>query len=150
MLSFIAISTTYIFGTLLTAKGALKHLNILAFFGVIINIVLNFIMIPESGAEGAALASLITQALTALFQVIIALKLLKISVALRDKISFSLFFILSYCVLLIVPFLSFSWIISLLITFSSLVIISFSTGMISIKYILAIINEKSKSQISNN
>ena len=83
-------------------------------------------------------------------KIIIALKLLKISVALRDKISFSLFFILSYCVLLIVPFLSFSWIISLLITFSSLVIISFSTGMISIKYILAIINEKSKSQISNN
>ena len=107
-------------------------------------------MIPESGAEGAALASLITQALTALFQVIIAVKLLKISMIKKDKISFSLFFILSYSVLLIAPNLSCSWVLSILITFFALVIISFSTGMISIKSILAIINEKSKSQISNN
>ena len=150
MLSFIAISITYIFGTLLTAKGALKHLNIMAFFGVIINVVLNLIMIPETGAEGAALASLITQILTALFQLIIAIKLLKISIVKKDKINFSFFIVLSIMVLLIVPLLSYSWFISLFITFSVFVIISFATGMISIKNILEIINEKNKSQISKN
>ena len=112
--------------------------------------VLNIIMIPETGAEGAALASLITQILTALFQLIIAIKLLKISIVKKDKINFSLFIILSIMVLFFIPLLSYSWVISLLITFSVLIIICFCTGMISIKNILEIINEKNKSQISNN
>ena len=80
MLSFIAICTTYIFGTLLTAKGALKALNIMAAFGVSINIILNLIFIPESGSEGAALASLITQIITALSQVYLAFKLLNLKI----------------------------------------------------------------------
>lgn len=58
---FVTIASTYIFGTLLTANGSLKQLNILAISGLIINIVLNAIMIPQQGAVGSAYASLITQ-----------------------------------------------------------------------------------------
>ena len=64
LLSFIAISCNYIFGTLLTANGSLKQLNIMAFTGVFINLFLNMILIPEYGSEGAAFASLITQLFT--------------------------------------------------------------------------------------
>jgi O-antigen/teichoic acid export membrane protein len=69
MLCFVFISTTYIFGTLLTANGNLKMLNKIAFTGVILNVILNLILIPTYKAYGAALASLITQALTAIAQI---------------------------------------------------------------------------------
>ena len=45
--SFIGMCTTYIFGTLLTANGNLKALNIMASFGVVINITLNLLLIPK-------------------------------------------------------------------------------------------------------
>ena len=72
LLSFIAISCNYIFGTLLTANGSLKQLNIMAFTGVFINLFLNMILIPEYGSEGAAFASLITQLFTLFSQIIIS------------------------------------------------------------------------------
>jgi O-antigen/teichoic acid export membrane protein len=44
--SFVAVSVTYIFGTLLTANGNLKLLNIIAASGVVINVSVNLILIP--------------------------------------------------------------------------------------------------------
>ncbi len=69
MICFVFISTTYIFGTLLTANGNLKTLNKIAFGGVVLNVVLNLILIPKYQAYGAAIASLITQGLTTIAQV---------------------------------------------------------------------------------
>jgi len=45
ILSYVGIATTYIFGTLLTANGSLKQLNLMAGAGVILNISLNLILI---------------------------------------------------------------------------------------------------------
>jgi O-antigen/teichoic acid export membrane protein len=70
--AFIFISTTYIFGTLLTANGSLRQLNILAGLTVLLNIGLNLILIPKFKAEGAAYASVISQAFYAICQVLIA------------------------------------------------------------------------------
>ncbi len=75
ILSFIPTSITYIFGTLLTANGNLKALNYMALIGVALNLSLNFILIPKYQAYGAAMATLITQSLTALIQIIIAFKI---------------------------------------------------------------------------
>lgn len=72
MFCFIPISVTYIFGTLLTANGSIKMLNIMAACGMVINISLNLIVIPELGAYGSAWVSLLTQSATALAQVVIA------------------------------------------------------------------------------
>ena len=69
IISFIAVSFNYIFGTLLTAYGNLKPMNILAFISVIINISINFILIPSQGAVGAAFASMITQFFTLIIQI---------------------------------------------------------------------------------
>ena len=68
----IAISTTYIYGTLLTANGKLKYLNIMAASAMVVNISLNFLLIPHLNALGSAVSSLTTQGLTAIFQVILA------------------------------------------------------------------------------
>lgn len=72
MLGFISISTTYILGTLLTANGNLKELNILAASALTINIFLNFLFIPRHQAFGAAISSLITQTYMAVAQVFVA------------------------------------------------------------------------------
>ncbi|MFN5182029.1 MAG: oligosaccharide flippase family protein [Bacteroidota bacterium] len=77
MCCFVAISTTYIFGTLLTANGNLKQLNQMALLGICINVVLNFILIPKYKAMGAAISSLITQGITAVIQVFLARSIFK-------------------------------------------------------------------------
>lgn len=70
--SFMAVCITYIFGTLLTASGDLRTLNKLAAGGMVLNIGLNFILIPRYQVLGAAWAGLVTQAVMALAQVIVA------------------------------------------------------------------------------
>ena len=78
MVGLLGVVTTYIFGTLLTANGNLKQLNLMALFGMILNIVLNVILIPRYLASGSAWASLVTQVLTAIAQLIIAVSMFKL------------------------------------------------------------------------
>ncbi len=92
MIGFIPISATYIFGTLLTANGNLKELNIVAGSGMILNITLNLILIPRLFAQGSAFSSLITQSLTAAIQVIIACKVFSFKFSNRF-VSFHIFFV---------------------------------------------------------
>jgi len=92
MIGFIPISATYIFGTLLTANGNLKELNIVAGSGMILNITLNLILIPRLFAQGSAFSSLITQSLTAAIQVFIACKVFSFKFSNRF-VSFHIFFV---------------------------------------------------------
>ena len=80
MFCFVAIATTYIFGTLLTANGSLRTLNKLAIGGMVLNVVLNLILIPTYKAEGSAVASLITQVLIVIIQIIIVKKVFRFNV----------------------------------------------------------------------
>ncbi|MBE9467911.1 MAG: oligosaccharide flippase family protein [Bacteroidetes bacterium] len=77
MFAYIFVSTSYIFGTLLTANGSMKKLNTLAIFGVAINLTLNFILIPKYLALGSAIANLITQSFIAISQIFISKKTFK-------------------------------------------------------------------------
>ena len=77
MSCFLAISSVYIFGTLLTANGNLRQLNYVAFAGMIMNVLLNFYLIPKYKALGAALASLITQYILAGAQILLAHRIFK-------------------------------------------------------------------------
>ncbi len=70
--SFVAVCITYVFGTLLTASGDLKTLNRMAAGGMVLNILLNFVLIPRYQVLGAAWAGLITQGLMAIAQAGIA------------------------------------------------------------------------------
>lgn len=83
MLGFMAVSTTYIFGTLLTANGSLKELNIISLAGLLINLGMNFWLIPKLLAEGSAYASLLTQCVTAILQVAIVMKIFRFNVSYR-------------------------------------------------------------------
>lgn len=61
MFSFLGMAGTIIYGTLLTANGNLKVLNITSVIALGINILLNLILIPHYQAFGAAIACLATQ-----------------------------------------------------------------------------------------
>lgn len=98
ILCFIGISTSYIFGTLLTANGSLKELNIMATGGVLINIVLNLILIPKYYALGAAIASLITQSFTAIIQIVLAKRIFGFNINIK-RITILILFIASVFVI---------------------------------------------------
>jgi O-antigen/teichoic acid export membrane protein len=68
MISFIPVAGSYIYGTLLTAEGAMKKMNLLAGGGMLLNILLNALLIPAYGALGSGIATLITQGGAALAQ----------------------------------------------------------------------------------
>lgn len=70
MFTFIAISLSYVFGTLMTANGNLKVLNVIALAGFLLNLVLNILWIPKYQAFGCAMATLIAQSLMTLAQII--------------------------------------------------------------------------------
>ena len=74
MFCFVCISSTYVFGTLLTANGDLRVLNLLAGSAVVVNIGLNLLFIPKWQALGSAVASLITQLMVSIVQIIISKK----------------------------------------------------------------------------
>ncbi len=76
----IPISLMYVFGTLLTANGSMRKLNITALVGIIVNVLVNLILIPRMQARGAAITSLSTQSVVSLLQFIIAMKELRIPV----------------------------------------------------------------------
>ncbi|MBR1516572.1 MAG: oligosaccharide flippase family protein [Bacteroidales bacterium] len=74
----IPLSFTYIFGTLLTAGGHLRQLNLMALGTLVVNIVINLWLIPRYGAVGSAWASLIAQSFMAIAQLWLALHIYRL------------------------------------------------------------------------
>jgi O-antigen/teichoic acid export membrane protein len=72
MYAFLGMAATIIYGTLLTANGDLKILNITSAVAVLINVVLNFILIPRYQAYGAAISAVFAQLFVGLSQYFIA------------------------------------------------------------------------------
>ncbi|MBC7383557.1 MAG: oligosaccharide flippase family protein [Bacteroidia bacterium] len=79
ILSFIPLSTMYVYGTLLTANGNLRTLNILAVTALFINLLLNFILIRNMKAEGAAITALCTQTFIGLSNFYFGKKIVRIN-----------------------------------------------------------------------
>jgi O-antigen/teichoic acid export membrane protein len=97
MISFIPTSIVLVYGTLLTANGNLKRLNILSFIGLLLNIALNFMFIPTHGAFGAAVATLSTQSLIALIYFVSVWKQFELRFSWWESARYSLFLI--YCLI---------------------------------------------------
>jgi O-antigen/teichoic acid export membrane protein len=131
--SFVSISITYIFGTLLTANGNLKQLNLVATIGVIINLTLNFIFIPIFKAQGAAFTSLCVQFATCLIQFIIAKRTFNLKFGNKLLISILLFIILTSITTLILKNSSLNWIHSFILSTISGIIITFITKTLDFK-----------------
>lgn len=142
MFCFTASSISYIFGTLLTANGNLRQMNIMALSGIGINLVLNLIFIPNFFAFGSAVASITTQFFTALAQVFIAKKVFHFKINKRLLIAL-VFFIFG---VITINFLSLkitgNWYANFAIMSVSCGLWAFVTGMLNIKSVLRFIKYK--------
>jgi len=72
--TFPAVFLIYIFGGFLTAAAKIKVISIFALLTIIVNVLLNYYLIPQYGASGAAMATLVSQSVMAISQLIYVLK----------------------------------------------------------------------------
>ena len=138
MISFIFISTTYIFGTLLTANGSLKQLNIMAFAGMVINVGLNFLLIPKIEALGSAWSSLVTQCFTAFSQVLIAVSIFKLKINYRLLAKLGLFIVFTIIAGRLSLFFA-NWIIGFIVACTAGLVFAFITRLINLKTLFGIV-----------
>lgn len=142
MCCFTAISTTYIFGTLLTANGNLKYLNFMAIGGILINLILNFVLIPRFHATGSAISSVITQFITAIIQVVISYKVFHLKVNKRLILSIVLFIIGLVFANYFTLNLTTQWMVNFVIMLIFSGLLAFATGMINPKSVIRFIKYK--------
>ncbi|MEM9888729.1 MAG: oligosaccharide flippase family protein [Bacteroidota bacterium] len=107
--SFIAVSTTHIIGTALLANGSLKALNGLFLVGIVLNIALNLLFIPEYEAYGAAITTTATQFFIVIGELALAIYILKIKLT-NSFLKIGLFtLLLSLIAYLCQTYLSLMW-----------------------------------------
>jgi O-antigen/teichoic acid export membrane protein len=88
LLSIVPMGVNYTYGALLTAKGEMKMLNWIAFFGVMLNVILNLNFIPTKGVLGATLSSVSTQYFCAILQILLCYKIMKFSLPYKHFLKF--------------------------------------------------------------
>jgi O-antigen/teichoic acid export membrane protein len=139
MLGFIAISTSYVFGSLLTANGSLKQLNIIAACSMIISFTLNFILIPHLKAVGSAYASIITQFLSATVQVIVAQFIFRFRINIRYLLTL-LVFVAGVVIINVVSHrLGYSWMINFSIMLLGSLLLASILRLLSIRTLVNIL-----------
>ncbi|MFM8433142.1 MAG: oligosaccharide flippase family protein [Bacteroidota bacterium] len=139
MCCFVPISATYIYGTLLTANGSLRQLNIMASSGMVLNVVLNLFLIPRYQATGAAISSITTQLFTCLAQVIMVTKIFRFRAHIERGLKLSVFLILCVLINLGLRNAGVSWMAGFSLSATGCFLLAFSLGLIRPKSIYRII-----------
>lgn len=83
LLTFVAVSGTYIVGTLLTAEGRLMKMNRIFVIGILLNITLNYFLIQSDKAAGAAIATVVTQSFVLIAQAILLQRIFKFNISIQ-------------------------------------------------------------------
>jgi O-antigen/teichoic acid export membrane protein len=133
MCCFLGTVTQYIFGTLLTANGNLKYLNIIAACGMFVNVAFNFVMIPHFHAVGSAIVSLTTQIFVPAIQVVVIQKIFKFKMIYRLFATLLVFAIGEIVLGYFSRNLPFDWRISFVLMVGASGILAFAVGLLNIK-----------------
>ena len=136
---YLGIATSYIFGTLLTANGNLRDLNLMAMGGVLVNVILNLVFIPKMGARGSAIASLITQSLTAVMQILLVLYKFKFKLSILKSAKLFIYIIGVYLLTRFAPGLGIEWYYSFFILLAASVLFAFSIRLITFRDLYLIV-----------
>ncbi len=137
--SFFCLSTTYVFGTLLTANGSLKQLNLVAAAGVIINILLNLIVIPRFQSVGAACTSLCVQTVTAFAQYLLCEKIFHLRLGWRYWMHLMAFMGSVMVCTWLTKMLNLNWFLAFGIGFAINVGLVFATRLLKLKELVALV-----------
>jgi O-antigen/teichoic acid export membrane protein len=137
--SFLGMCTTYIFGTLLTANGSMKPLNIMACAAVILNLTLNLLLIPRFGVNGAAITNVSIQCFTSLVQIVLAVKIFKFKLNYSLLMRISVFLVALIISGILVKKLPWNWYYSFGLFFVLGAIYSFISRLFSFKSLYSIL-----------
>ena len=142
IVSFIGMSISFIAGTLLTANGNMKLLNQLAVVGIVINVLLNWLLIPEYGAFGAALATFITQVSIALLQMHKAIRIFQFNLLMpfwgRQLLYIILVSVTTYGIVQI----NIDWLVQMMVLTGLIIAITFLTKQVVLKDILSVLKQR--------
>jgi len=142
MFCLVPISLTYIFGTLVTARGNLMSLSVLAAVAMIINVVMNLVLIPRYQALGSAVSSLVSQSFFGLAQVFLAHYYFRFRVDYKYLLKIALF-LCGLCFLaFIVRYLIASWSLAFLSGLGLVLIWASLLKLLDIKGLIFILREK--------
>ncbi|NNE28288.1 MAG: oligosaccharide flippase family protein [Saprospiraceae bacterium] len=147
--TFLFTSGIYVVGTLLTAHGDLKRLNQILLLGVLLNIVLNFALIPSQKAMGATLATLGTQGLMFVLQALLVIRLFSIRLPVKDLLRITAFLVGSILVAVAShKFLPFTWQLNFLLGILGVSLFALGLKLIDLSSAIQLIfGEKSRNKV---
>ena len=138
----IPISSIYVFGTLLTANGNLKTLNIVALASLLTNFVANLILIPLLMSHGSAFAALATQVVSAVAQIVIAIRIFHLHISPKYILQLLGFLAVIICTNLAGLYLGLQWWITIIAVAVISVIMLFALRLANLKSLVAMLLSK--------
>jgi O-antigen/teichoic acid export membrane protein len=147
MISYIFISVGYVFGTLLTANGNIKELNMISGAALATCLAVQVVLVPRLGVVGAAIGNIAVNLMVAVVQVMISVKKFHLSVS--KTMAFRFVAYLLFCPLATLVLIN----MHKSITFSYILSIAVSLGfalvlkLIDIKQLLATFTTENKPNV---
>ena len=147
MISYIFISVGYVFGTLLTANGNIKELNMISGAALATCLAIQVVLVPRLGVVGAAIGNIAVNLMVAVVQVMISVKKFHLSVS--KTMAFRFVAYLLFCPLATLVLIN----MHKSITFSYILSIALSLGfalvlkLIDIKQLLATFTTENKPNV---
>jgi O-antigen/teichoic acid export membrane protein len=146
MACFPAFCLTYVYSTLLTSNGNLKVLNRVAIAGVLLNLSLNFYLIPRQLALGAAITSFITQCFVAIGYIYFAGRKLSLQFPLKWMAAHGVFLIILFPLAWAIIQTPLAWLPQLMAFTALAAIAMFAFGFIKTTHIKELLTKKDLSQ----
>lgn len=130
--AFVPFSMGYIFGTLLTAHGSLKRLNIISTAGLAANFALNLILIPQYKALGACVATVATQSLVIVLTVYNCRQLFGFKLGPKFFIPVLIFCATSVGVFFVLTLVDINWKLELLFALLLMPVLAVVSGLVKV------------------
>jgi len=129
----VAVASSYVFGTLLTANGNLKILIGIAAFSMMLSFTLNILLIPKYFALGAAIANVSALFSSAAMHLIFAYKQLNIQFTRKFIFQIAVFAVLIPVLAFLTNSLSNNWLINMGAFVGIALLISFVVGLFDLR-----------------
>jgi O-antigen/teichoic acid export membrane protein len=142
MLSLVPIMVSHSIGSLLIAFGRLKWLNIIFLLAVIINIILNYFVIPRYGALGSAYTTFVSELLLILSALFIVIKVCEVTIRREIAIKSLIILLGSLVILFILSSIpTINWLIKVLLFLGSYALLILKLKIITIPNIRLLLNK---------
>lgn len=138
MYAFPAVFLMYIFGGFITASARMKVIAVFALITIVVNLSLNYILIPQHGAAGAAFATLISQSIMAVSEIVYVFKNWNTKFKLKTLTKALFYFVLNIAIIKVLLLLSLPLLYNLILFAVITIILSLVLRLIDIKKLISL------------